>query len=117
MTAAQPLITRVGPRCQVVKHVIVVLIRLTSARIEPPPPDPVLDRPCVLIWTDENHKVTAGQRFLALLGETKEAHATKDVTVDWAGPLIGTQRQSVWHILRGEAVEKARRRVAARGVL
>ena len=71
----------------------------------------------MLIWTDENHKVTAGQRFLALLGVTKESHATKDVTVDWAAPLIGTKRQSVWQILRGEAVEKARRRVAARGVL
>ena len=69
------------------------------------------------LGTDENHKVTAGQRFLALLGVTKEAHATEDVTVDWAAPLIGTQRQSVWHILRGEAVEKACRRVAARGVL
>jgi hypothetical protein len=88
-----------------------------SARIEPPPPDPVLDRPCGLIWTDENHKFTAGQRLLALLGVTKEAHATKDVTVGWAAPLIGTQRQSVWHILRGETVEKACRRVAARGVL
>jgi len=37
--------------------------------------------------------------------------------VDWRQPLLGAQRQSVWHVLRGDDIEAACRKVAAKGVL
>jgi hypothetical protein len=39
------------------------------------------------------------------------------VVVDWGKPLIGVERRSVWHLLRGSGAEPACKRVAVRGVL
>lgn len=96
-----------------------------SARIEPPPPDPVPDRACVLLWGGEYSVPPlppppanpSPARFLKLLGVTASASDAEDIGVDWRKPLIGAQRRSVWHVLRGEKVEAACRKVAANGVL
>ena len=53
-----------------------------SLSVEPPPPDPVTQRACALIWTEAKHKTKAGQRFLTLLGVTSEANAIEDVVVE-----------------------------------
>ena len=96
-----------------------------SARIEPPPPDPNPDRPCVLLWGGEFSVPPAPPppanpspaRFLKLLGVAANAEDAEDIKVDWRQPLIGAQRRSVWHVLRGENVEAACRKVAAKGML
>lgn len=96
-----------------------------SARIEPPPPDPFPDRPCVLLWGGEYSVPPAPPppaspspaRFLKLLGVTASASDAEDIEVAWRKPLIGAQRRSVWHLLRGENVEAACRKVAVNGVL
>ena len=96
-----------------------------SARIEPPPPDPVPDRPCVLLWGGEYSVPPAPfppaspspARFLKLLGVTERAGDAESIEIDWRKPLLGAQRRSVWHLLRGEKIDAACRRVAARGML
>ena len=96
-----------------------------SARIEPPPPDPMPDRPCVILWGGEFSVPPAPSppanpspaRFLKLLGVAANADDAEDIEVDWRKPLIGAQRRSVWHVLRGENVEAACRKVAAKGML
>ena len=96
-----------------------------SARIEPPPPDPIPDRPCVLLWGGEFSVPPAPSppanpspaRFLKLLGVAASAGDAEDIEVDWRKPLIGAQRRSVWHVLRGETIEAACRKVAAKGML
>ncbi len=77
-----------------------------SARIEPPPPDPVTGRPCVLLWSADRPTRPAPKRFLARLGMKTEANTIEDVVVDWREPLIGAQRQSVWRLLRGTPQSK-----------
>jgi 4-amino-4-deoxy-L-arabinose transferase-like glycosyltransferase len=96
-----------------------------SARIEPPPPDPLPNRPCVLLWGGEYSVPPAPPppanpspaRFLKLLGVAASAEDAEDIEVDWRQPLIGAQRRSVWHVLRGKNIEAACRRVAAKGML
>ena len=56
-------------------------------------------------------------RFLKLLGVAASAGEAEDIEVEWRTPLIGAERRSVWHVLRGENVEAACRKVAAKGVL
>ena len=68
-----------------------------SARIEPPPPDPIAGRPCVLLWSE--------------LDEVQHPGKPK------RKPLIGVERRSVWHLLRGSGAEPVCKRVAVRGVL
>ena len=43
--------------------------------------------------------------------------AASDIAVDWPKPLIGPQRRSVWHLLRGESIEGACRGIAVKGML
>jgi hypothetical protein len=96
-----------------------------SARIEPPPPDSIADRPCVILWGGEYSVPPAPSppanpspaRFLKLLGLAGSAAEAEEVAVDWTKPLIGAERRSVWHLLRGESVEAVCRRVAAKGLL
>jgi 4-amino-4-deoxy-L-arabinose transferase-like glycosyltransferase len=96
-----------------------------SARIEPAPPDPAPDRPCVLLWGGEYSVPPAPPppanpspaRFLKLLGVGASAGEAEDIEVDWRQPLVGAQRRSLWHLLRGEQVEAACRKVAAKGLL
>jgi hypothetical protein len=96
-----------------------------SARIEPPPPDPIPDRACVLLWGGEYSVPPAPSpptnpspaRFLKLLGVAASASDAEDIQVEWRKPLIGAERRSVWHLLRGENIEAACRKVAAKGVL
>ena len=96
-----------------------------SARIEPPPPDPTPDRPCVLLWGGEYSVPPAPPppanpspaRFLKLLGVSAVAGDAEDIEVGWRQPLLGAQRRSVWHVLRGDDIEAACRKVAAKGVL
>ncbi len=92
-----------------------------SARIEPPPPDPLAHRPCVLLWGGGSSVPPApatrgASRFLELLGIAANADAAEQVAVDWPQPLIGAKRRSVWHLLRGDAVEDSCRRWALTGV-
>ena len=95
-----------------------------SARIEPPPPDPVPDRPCVLLWGGENSVPPAAPpepnpspgKLLKPLGVGSGTGA-EEVAVDWPKPLIGAQRRSVWHLLRGDNIDAICRRVAAKGML
>jgi 4-amino-4-deoxy-L-arabinose transferase-like glycosyltransferase len=96
-----------------------------SARIEPPPPDPVPDRPCVLLWGGEYSVPPAPPppadpspaRFLKLLGVAASARDAVDIEVEWRKPSMGAQRRSVWHVLRGDAIEDACRKVALKGML
>jgi hypothetical protein len=96
-----------------------------SARIEPAPPDPAPDRPCVLLWGGEYSVPPAPRppanpspaRFLKLLGVGASAGEAEDIEVDWRQPLVGAQRRSLWHLLRGEQVEAACSKVAAKGLL
>ena len=94
-----------------------------SARIEPPPPDPLAHRPCVLLWgggssvPPEPAPATRGaNRFLKLLGVAANTDAAEEVAVDWPQPLVGAKRRSVWQFLRGDAVEDSCRRVALTGI-
>ena len=95
-----------------------------SARIEPPPPDPVPDPPCVPLWGGENSVPPAEPpepnpspgKLLKPLGIGSGTGA-EEVAVDWPKPLIGAQRRSVWHLLRGDNIEAICRRVAAKGML
>jgi 4-amino-4-deoxy-L-arabinose transferase-like glycosyltransferase len=95
-----------------------------SARIEPPPPDTVKDRPCVLLWGGEYSvppeappaEIRGARRFLKLLGVAAGADEAEEVLVDWDKPLIGAQRRSVWHLLRGSSVEAVCRRLAVTGL-
>jgi hypothetical protein len=95
-----------------------------SARIEPPPPDPIVDRPCVLLWGGEYSVPPAAPpepnpspgKLLKPLGVAGSTGA-EEVAVDWPKPLIGAQRRSVWHLLRGDNIDAICRRVAAKGML
>ena len=95
-----------------------------SARIEPPPPDPVPDRPCVLLWGGEFSVPPAAapepnpspDKLLKPLGVGSGTGAD-EVAVDWPKPMIGAQRRSVWHLLRGDNVDAICRRIAAKGML
>lgn len=96
-----------------------------SARIEPPPADPVPDRACVLLWGGEYSVPPAEppepnpspSKLLKPLGLGQSGGQAEAITVDWPKPLIGVQRRSVWHLLRGASVEDVCRRVAAKGML
>ncbi|MGB6346349.1 MAG: hypothetical protein WBF40_03220, partial [Methyloceanibacter sp.] len=55
-------------------------------------------------------------RFLKLLGVAANTDAAEEVAVDWPQPLVGAKRRSVWHFLRGDAVEDSCRRVALTGI-
>jgi len=96
-----------------------------SARIEPPPPDPIANRPCVLLWGGESSVPPeppppanpSPSKLLKQLSLAASVEDAEDVPVDWPKPLIGPQRRSVWHLLRGESVEAACRRVAVKGML
>jgi hypothetical protein len=87
-----------------------------SSRLESPPPDPLAERPCVLIWTEARHKAESGERFLKLLGIGSESGNSEEVVVNWKPPFGGAQ-QTTWHLLRGGKAERACRRVAAKGDL
>ncbi len=105
-----------------------------SARIEPPPPDKVSGRACVLLWGGETSvppgapqplsskraldpRLASPKRLLDPLGVSPDPNAIEDVAVDWRAPLIGKTRASVWHLLRGGAAEQACRRFAVIGRL
>jgi hypothetical protein len=96
-----------------------------SARIEPPLPDPVSNRPCVLLWGGEFSvppeppplASPSPNKLLKPLGVTISATEAEEIAVDWPKPLIGAERRSVWHLLRGAGVELVCRRVAAKGML
>jgi len=95
-----------------------------SARIEPPPPDPVSNRPCVLFWGGEYsvppEPLPPGDpspdKLLKPLGIAGRAKDAEDIIVYWRKPLVGPQRRSAWHFLRGADVEAVCRRVAAKGI-
>lgn len=95
-----------------------------SARIEPPPPDPVPNRPCLLLWGGEYSVPPAAPpepnpspgKLLKPLGVAGSTGA-EEIDVDWPRPLIGAQRRSVWHLLRGDNINAVCRRVAAKGML
>jgi hypothetical protein len=95
-----------------------------SARIEPPPADPVSDRPCVLLWGGEYSVPPAPPpeadpspgKLLKPLGVAGGAGA-EEVAVDWPKPLAGAQRRSVWHLLRGANIDTICRQVAKKGML
>jgi hypothetical protein len=55
--------------------------------------------------------------LLKPLGVAGSAGQAEDIAVDWPKPLIGPQRRSVWHLLRGENIEGACRRIAVKGML
>jgi 4-amino-4-deoxy-L-arabinose transferase-like glycosyltransferase len=96
-----------------------------SARIEPPPADPVPDRPCALLWGGEYSVPPAAPpepnpspgKLLKPLGVSGSAGQAEEVAVDWPKPLIGAQRRSVWHLLRGDNIDTICRRVAKKGML
>jgi 4-amino-4-deoxy-L-arabinose transferase-like glycosyltransferase len=96
-----------------------------SARIEPPPPDPIADRPCVLLWGGESSVPPAAPpepnpspgKLLKPLGLGGSAGQAENVAVDWPKPLIGAQRRSVWHLLRGANIDAMCRLVAKKGML
>ena len=96
-----------------------------SARIEPPPPDLIGHRPCVLLWGGEFSVPPESpppanpspSKLLKPLGIAASAEEAEGIAVDWPKPLIGAERRSVWHFLRGTGVEAACRRVAAKGML
>jgi hypothetical protein len=95
-----------------------------SARVEPPPPDPVSDRPCVLLWGGENSVPPAAppqpihrEQAVEAARLAEAARGRGRVAVDWPKPLIGAQRRSVWHLLRGNNIDAICRRVAAKGML
>jgi 4-amino-4-deoxy-L-arabinose transferase-like glycosyltransferase len=105
-----------------------------SARIEPPLPDPVSGRPCVLLWGGETSvppgapqplspkrardpRLVSPKRLLDPLGVSPDPNAIEDVVVGWPPPVIGKTRASVWHLLRGGSAEEACRRFAVIGRL
>ncbi len=96
-----------------------------SARIEHQPPDPVSNRPCVLLWGGEYsvppelppRANPSPSKLLKPLGVAGSAGQAEDIAVDWPKPLIGPQRRSVWHLLRGESIEGACRGIAVKGML
>ncbi len=96
-----------------------------SARIEPPPPDPIPGRPCVLVWSLEPYAppepppaVPRGvTRFLRLLKDKAVNIKREEIAIDWPTPLIGAKRRSLWYLLRGDDVEATCRKLAAKGVL
>jgi Dolichyl-phosphate-mannose-protein mannosyltransferase len=96
-----------------------------SARIEPPPPDPVRGRPCVLVWSLEPYAppepppaVPRGvTRFLRLLKDKALNPTREEIAIDWQAPLFGARRRSLWYLLRGDDVEPTCRKLAATGVL
>jgi hypothetical protein len=96
-----------------------------SARIEPPPPDPISNRPCVLVWGGEYSVPPqpspsahpSPDKFLKPLGIDGSTTGAEDITVYWRKPLVGPQRRSVWHLLRGNDVEAVCRQVAGKGIL
>jgi 4-amino-4-deoxy-L-arabinose transferase-like glycosyltransferase len=96
-----------------------------SARIEPPPPDPVPDRPCVLLWSLEafvppqpSRAMPRGvTRFLRLLKNKALNPTREEIVIDWPAPLIGARRRSLWYLLRGDDVDATCRKLAASGVL
>jgi 4-amino-4-deoxy-L-arabinose transferase-like glycosyltransferase len=95
-----------------------------SARIEPPPPDPVKDRPCLFLWGGESFVPPAApppstpspQKLLKPLGLGDRETEAIDIDVDWDEPLIGARRRSVWHILQGPGIDPVCRRLAAKGM-
>jgi len=56
-------------------------------------------------------------KLLKPLGVAGSAGQAEDIAVDWPKPLIGPQRRSVWHLLRGESIEGACRGIAVKGML
>ena len=89
-----------------------------SARIEPPPPDPIPDRPCVLLWGGEYSVPPAPPppanpspaRFLKLLGVAASAGDAEDIEVEWRKPLIGARAPvgvacAAWGKYRGRLPE------------
>jgi hypothetical protein len=96
-----------------------------SARIEPPPPDPIPDRPCVLVWSLEPYAppepppaVPRGvTRFLRLLKDKAVDIKREEIAIDWRAPVVGAKRRSLWYLLRGDDVEATCRKLAATGVL
>jgi hypothetical protein len=96
-----------------------------SARIEPPPADPIADRPCVLLWGGEYSVPPAAPpepnpspgKLLKPLGLGGSAGQAEEVAVNWPKPLIGAQRRSVWHLLRGNNIDTICRQVAKKGML
>jgi hypothetical protein len=51
------------------------------------------------------------------LGLGGSAGQAENVAVDWPKPLIGAQRRSVWHLLRGANIDAMCRLVAKKGML
>jgi hypothetical protein len=96
-----------------------------SARIEPPPADPIADRPCVLLWGGEYSVPPAAPpepnpspgKLLKPLGLGGSAGQAEEVAVNWPKPLIGAQRRSVWHLLRGNNIDTICGQVAKKGML
>lgn len=92
-----------------------------SARLEPPPPDPMPDRPCVVLWGGETYMPPAppptatqgADRFLKLLGIAPDAGPVETIEVEWRRPLLGAERHTVWRLLRGSEIEAKCRRMAA----
>jgi hypothetical protein len=96
-----------------------------SARIEPPRPDPIRNRTCILLWGGEYSVPPdppppahpSASKLLEPLGIDGSAAEVQDIAVDWLTPLVGLKRRSVWHLLRGATVEGVCQRVAAKGML
>jgi 4-amino-4-deoxy-L-arabinose transferase-like glycosyltransferase len=94
-----------------------------SRRKEPPPPDPMSGRPCVLLWGGEYSvppnppKSTRPERLLLRLGLDPGNHVAQDIQVEWQQPLIGETRRSVWHLVWDPiAQERCRSYVASGGI-
>jgi hypothetical protein len=95
-----------------------------SARIEPPLPDPVKDRPCLFLWGGESFVPPAAppqptpspQKLLKPLGLGDRERDAENVEVDWDEPMIGARRRSLWHVLQGPGVDPVCRRLAAKGM-
>jgi hypothetical protein len=96
-----------------------------SARIEPPPADPMPGRFCVLLWGGEYSVPPAAppepnpspSKLLKALGLDANAGQAEEVEVDWPKPMIGARRRSVWHLLRGRNIDTICRQVAKKGML
>jgi hypothetical protein len=79
----------------------------------------------VLLWGGEYSVPPAAapepdpspSKFLRPLGLGQSAKDAEDVAVDWPKPLIGAQRRSVWHLLRGDTIDTICRKVAKKGML
>ena len=95
-----------------------------TARIEPPPPDPIADRPCALLWGGENLVSPSAppssknaEKFLKLLGISGGQEQAERVVINWDKTLIGAPRRSVWYMLQGNSVDRVCQKLKITGLL